>query len=285
MPDNVTPENPVPDRYGFVILVDALGTKGATTFLQPQQIADRWQEFLEKIEEWTGQLNDKPNIQTKIAHSIPFSDTAYICIESSRETHLVDVIMLDEFATILHDAIGAGVFLRGAISYGLYYHKNTQVFGPAIEEAAAWYEEADWIGVCATPSVSHILDIVKNDSRLPKSQSFVNYPVPFKSKALNADKMDSWALGWPSCAPNKLQVYSNIRSAFIEYGGIVPPIVLPKYLNTLAFIDNVLDVEAPHQASMAHSSIKTIDVSTSSDSEISVLSGGTSRSSNPLADQ
>lgn len=235
----------LPPRYGYVILVDALGTKGATAHMRPQALVDRWQAFIKDVEDWTEKVNLKSGSSGSVAKSIPFSDTAFICIEPRKgeNDYVTDVIWLDDFASILRDAISVGIFLRGAISYGLYYHKNSQVFGPAVEEAAAWYEETDWIGVSATPSLGHVLDLLERKRGAVKSSFFVKHEVPFKRPELKRCPM--WALGWPLTAAEQDDVKGEVQTAFIHFGGSVSPAVYPKFRNTLEFIKTLRESEHP----------------------------------------
>lgn len=134
--------------------------------------------------------------------------------------------------------------MRGAVSYGRNYHEDTQVFGPAVEESAAWYEEADWIGLSATPSMTHILNILcyYEDATLP---SFICTSVPYMNPGLKS--VDGWASVWPLGAPQAIvgsrQAETNaVRMASVRFGGTVPPSVYQNFLNSLNFVDLVYDV-------------------------------------------
>src|SRR6185503_18250595 len=56
------------------------------------------------------------------------------------------------------EALDNRIFLRGAISYGDVYADGDTLVGPAADDAAEWYDKADWIGVCLTPAANYALE-------------------------------------------------------------------------------------------------------------------------------
>jgi hypothetical protein len=48
-------------------------------------------------------------------------------------------------------AFELGLMFRGSLSVGEYVDKDSVVLGPAISDAAAWYEELDMMGIILTP--------------------------------------------------------------------------------------------------------------------------------------
>ena len=55
--------------------------------------------------------------------------------------------------------IKEGIYLRGVISFGEFYISNSIIIGPAVEEAAEWYEKSEWFGVYTTPSATYGLKL------------------------------------------------------------------------------------------------------------------------------
>ena len=53
---------------------------------------------------------------------------------------------------MITNGIFKGVYLRGVISIGKFYQSPTIIIWPAVDEAAEWYTNIDWIGVSASPS-------------------------------------------------------------------------------------------------------------------------------------
>ena len=51
-----------------------------------------------------------------------------------------------------------GVYLRGVISIGKFYQSQNLIIGPAVDEAAEWYTNIEWIGVSAAPTAHFILE-------------------------------------------------------------------------------------------------------------------------------
>lgn len=236
-------------QFGFVVLIDALGTAGVTAHIEPQEVAERWSSLLTDIGLWTDMVSsgafgivdtfagesEKPNI---LADSVDFSDTIYVFLRTEDRSDYSAVTSLFPLSAVILSAIRKGIFLRGAISFGTYYRNGNQMFGPAVEEAAAWHEQADWIGISAAPSLSHILDITRNPSTPNVNGRFVRCHVPYKSGEQRGVE-SHWALAWPLDAEDASELANEVRSAFIMFSGSVPPAVYPKYQHTLAFIDKL----------------------------------------------
>lgn len=110
------------------------------------------------------------------------------------------------------------IYLRGTLSIGKFFllkrNNGVLLVGPAVNDAAQSYEDADWIGISASPNASltleqeHIIDELHNlDACASINQSsinlknlysimkdsFINYDIPTK----NGIERNGWALSWP----------------------------------------------------------------------------------------
>ncbi len=176
-------------------------------------------------------------------------------------------------AHFISDGIRRQVYYRGAISTGeiLVDDSKNTVIGSAVVDASAWYEQADWFGVIATPSFSIGLDhfeLIKacasknnkgeayqryvtahskfgNDTLKTSmledaySPALVRYCVPLK----NDKKIETWAVSWPY-AFLKLHGDNDKSAKFALLDAIVPMSkpwpkgVEEKYEKSLKFFDH-----------------------------------------------
>jgi hypothetical protein len=104
--------------------------------------------------------------------------------------------------------------------------------GKAIDEAAAWYETAEWIGVFMTPSAAFSFDGAK-------SSWWREYLPPIK------DKIDKAKIEWPSyCVlwPEEADVgeadVGALKRSMRQLSPIIPSLV-SKFTNTLAFVSTM----------------------------------------------
>lgn len=235
----------VESDFAVVGLLDALGTKGVLDRSTPDGIFNAWIERLNHLQ----RLCDKATQLQGCAHCsyASFSDTVILVIVPENASDLP--VVLSAMGEILQEVVWAsikrGIFFRGAVSTGRFLKAETKMVGESLEEAASWYETADWMGVFATPSVRHLLEECSLDGN-DMSHLFVPYSVPFK----NGPSREMWAINWPAHAAfvaekggenAKLQLLSSFRL----YSGSVPPSVADKYANTLTFANSVWD--QPHK--------------------------------------
>lgn len=121
---------------------------------------------------------------------------------------------------LLKYAISKRIPLRGAISYGEFTESENIMLGPAIDEAAAWHESTDWIGVILTPSARMY---VRNEKIPYIIDNYDN--IPFKK----ANKTLKHCVDW------SFRIEDGLYDIFLEKGPHMPE-VAPKYLNTLEFL-------------------------------------------------
>lgn len=233
---------------GFVVLLDALGVRN---YSSSESLA-----FIRKRDELlkTNKLPDIPYTGKDAPDRNPtlrtFGDTILITWKGTYES------ILTHLAGWLIEAIVVGIrgglLLRGAISYGEFVADRTSVLGPAVADAASWYEQAQWVGVVATPSVGMRIEArlsgpevgvsLGSPNLLHQMHCFNRYQVPCKKGAVRL-----WALNWPlgflRRAPAKaygglplldatrLLVTTALRDYAIPFG------VEDKYANTIDYYD------------------------------------------------
>lgn len=165
------------ERYGVIVLLDALGVKGIWKNQDPQKILDSWNGVIDNV-----------NLDVKEAKKLgmtlefdAFSDTLIISITGGEIDAMIKRMAFSLY-TLIPFAITQGINFRGCMSLGKFYKSENMIIGPAIDEAAMYYEKSDWIGVFATPSVY---------SRIKKNYSnfidhLIEYNIPTKNKVIKS---------------------------------------------------------------------------------------------------
>jgi hypothetical protein len=228
---------------GVVVFLDALGVKGIWARAEPESVIRSWQEVLRRLNESIkrspkiGNIGDRPEC---LDYNISaFSDTVIITLKCTDDpaahVPLVAKIVSEPFFY----ALVKGIYFRGVIAIGKFYQSNTLVIGPAIDEAAEWYTQPEWMGVSTAPSASFGLSRLE-DQKADVSKWFVKFDIPSKAGLQKSE----WALAWPREVPEaslvsgrRLTKRGLILDAFANKPISVAAVA--KYKNTLAFFDYV----------------------------------------------
>jgi hypothetical protein len=230
-------------QEGVVVFLDALGVKGIWARAEPESVLSSWEEVLKRLNDSIkkspklGSVGDKPeSLNYNIA---AFSDTVIITLKCTDDpaahVPLVAKIVSDAFFF----ALVKGIYFRGVIAIGKFFQSNTLVIGPAIDEAAEWYTQPEWMGVSTAPSASFGLSRLE-DQKADISKWFVKYDIPSKGGPQKCE----WALAWPRDAPKDPSVSEKnltTRGLILDAFANRPISVAAaqKYKNTLAFYDFV----------------------------------------------
>lgn len=210
--------------FGVITLLDVLGWKGI--YSRKKNAIYSLATFIEKIREKSEEHRGKINDGTEV---LSISDTIVIYTPCSEEevSEAIDIHRaLCQW--IIPESIYEGIPVRGAISYGeVKVQKNIYV-GKAVDEAASWYEQADWIGVHLTPSAEFIIDIKDDRAKWIK----------FSTKCKNQMDKELYCVNWTADWQDKKQEIKNIEKKFCKLGPITPEIV-GKFKNTLKFIEEI----------------------------------------------
>jgi hypothetical protein len=189
-------------KYGIVVLLDALG---ASTFTESQI-----RRFLAARSDINAFAKDFPSFikrgGVKGLGTFPppavftFGDTVIITIplrsKKYIDTHISLTAML--MRRYLFHSFEEGIMFRGSFSIG-YYLEDSQsntVMGPSVTDAAAWYDQSEWMGLSSTPKTNSVLEYLASSSE-PGEDLFyymVRYSVPLKS----GETFGLYAIDWPS---------------------------------------------------------------------------------------
>jgi hypothetical protein len=141
------------EKYGLVILLDALGVSNFG-ISEAISFAKKRDELIR--ETFPSKASEAPPIP-RAEDVFTFGDTVLITYPIPKsDSHYDFSRCLEWICSFFYRAVREKIFFRGAISLGDYFinaDTNT-VIGPAVSEAAAWYEKHDWMGIVATPSLT-----------------------------------------------------------------------------------------------------------------------------------
>jgi len=218
-------ERVVPPNSGVVTFLDVLGWKG---------IYDRKEDAIacltfviegvrSRAEKQRGRISGEISIKS-------ISDTIVICTPCG-ENEISIAIEIHGLLChwVIPQSIDRGIPVRGATSYGEFETTDNIFVGKAIDEAAAWHEQSDWIGVHLTPSAEFVFQQSKHPDLWKK------HSPPNKSRV-------SWephCVNWVSGLNDGNAKVENIKSKFRQLGPIVPEIT-GKFINTLDFIEKMV---------------------------------------------
>jgi hypothetical protein len=194
------------DKFGVIVLLDALGVKNMDMNESNKFITDIYtiqNLSLQRVEHFTKSTNKyskdyKINIfgDTVIFswnifdRKFPFSE-----IENKLSQHLAGITLFT--STFLINAMNIGIFFRGVISVGKFIEMGNIILGPAATDAANWYNSAEWIGVFATPFCTNFLNMMERHCKAPNFVPiecyYKKYSVPLKDNST----IDLWAVNWP----------------------------------------------------------------------------------------
>ena len=199
---------------GYLIFSDILGWKGV------------WKKF-SLTEEKMGVVNRLLNIRNELENEIKspnsicsmnlISDTFIIYSQSFEMSKNLS-------KKLMTLCLEKELPIRGAISYGECYNRDTVYVGPAVDEAASWHDEGEEIGIFYTPSAKQ--EIIKNKYNLP--EDFIK---------LKSGEIKTFFINWYNKETKKKfdELFSKIDKSSIK--------VYLKYLNTEKKFDKYLKEE------------------------------------------
>jgi hypothetical protein len=181
---------------GLVAILDALGTK-----LLSLDEAIRFVGLRDSIMAHTAEVLETklPALQKSRLNTFTLNDTLIYAYAASSEVTLDDV---EGFCHLLRVAetlsIAANYPFRGAFAVGDYFVGDTQtVLGPAVSDAASWFEAAEWIGVHATPHATMFIQSLREKQLKRKLEHvLLDYEVPLKTGQKQQLKCINWPKGF-----------------------------------------------------------------------------------------
>ncbi len=173
-------------QYGAICILDALGTKGIWKQKNPQEVIANWEYFVNVLDDHFSDARKNGFVFNLYA----FSDTLILTCSGK---HPIEKLLYELGVHVLSATLFGlprSIFLRGCMSIGNFYESNKMILGPAIDEAAQYYEHANWIGVHLTPSAFSVVDRFFDSDYVVLKSRFYPYSVPVK----NGKSLETYAL-------------------------------------------------------------------------------------------
>jgi hypothetical protein len=227
-------------RQGLIAILDALGAADYS--------GDRIEQFLKSRDLVLELLTRKAKavlgeMDSSRVTVFTFNDTILIVYATRREATVEDV---DGFCLLLRkfvvDSLAQGILFRGAIATGLFHadDKTNTVMGPAVTDAAAWYNRADWMGIIATPHATLHIRSLMAQTHADLDRVILDYPVPLTGQPARSLMVVNWPKAFYVRGLRPIVEGENPKAkclALLARHG-VPRGTESKYFNTVAFFDH-----------------------------------------------
>lgn len=196
------PSESLKEKNGVVVMLDALGAKDYN-FDEAQRYIrhkDKLKDILNKncveMVESLRHENDTRNVNIESPGIITFGDTIIIYLTAPGDKL---EILIKHLPKLIGDIVPFGlrnnIFWRGAIGVGPYFvgdKSDSTILGPAVKDAASWYEAADWIGIIGTPRYGLMYEKTYLNFKPLGFQNMLKYRVPVKG----GKSIKLYALNW-----------------------------------------------------------------------------------------
>jgi len=251
------PRGTTKEEHGLVAILDALG---AANFGAPEveQFLNARHEVLQLLHEKAEDLLDGPSgpqIAAAKISTFTFNDTIIITFRSGGQPPTLQQIcsFLLVIRKFVVDSLAHGILFRGSVGAGRFHinDKTNTVMGEAVSDAAAWYEEAQWIGVHCTPRCSLFIDsLLERTTKKTKTQIMVDYDVPLKGGKSCRLKAVNWPRIFLLPKINPWGTKEEPRAKLLELLSThtIPMGVENKYQNTVHFFDRCMELLAAYES-------------------------------------
>lgn len=253
MADTFTAE-PVRPSRGLIAILDALGAADYSLERVADYLAAR-QKLREEINRHAEKQMSRLVRQFKSAplRWFVFQDTVILVYESPQ-----DAVTLEEIEWFGHvlrifqiRSMAKNLLFRGAFAVGDFYcvssEENT-VMGPAVRDAARWYERANWMGVHATPRTTLYINSILDTKKADIDFVLPAYPVPMKPTAeAPSPTMHLHSVNWPKGfhlvypAADSQQIRGVVESYLAA--DEIPVGAEQKHFHALNFFDHVVKTQ------------------------------------------
>ena len=228
---------------GAIAFLDILGFKGLWKKIKPKVIIDLIKEAINEVKDSYKEPSlEQGWVNLKGPYISVLSDTVVIAFEYKNQTCLIP--LANVVYSVMYNFFKNDIFMRGAISFGPYYHESGIFLGEAVDDVAIWYEKFDWIGVCTTPKTSYLIEMIsslKIPNQQPEFDAYIRYDIPTKEKGITynlhcLNLFEYLRSGYSrfELEKSKLEAIKFISHLFSKQGAINPD-VARKYENTLRF--------------------------------------------------
>jgi len=225
---------------GVIVLLDSLGTKGKwKTEQKPNKISRSWHNLLDTFR---NSINHEFEGEDQQIHFLTFSDTIMIIVQTDSDvkTTLLKLASALRIPFIMSMMLNNPI--RGCIAIGSFHLDGSFIVGPAIEEAANYFELPQWIGISASPKANREIEKISDSNPDEIRDSFFRCDIPLSTSI----EQNAWALRWPDISDMILKLesskkYENMLDFMNEKLENTTSIAgALKWRNTLKFYDLVM---------------------------------------------
>jgi len=231
-------------QQGLIAILDALGAGNYSDSKIAQFLKSR-KLVLDELKAKATRLLGL--IDATLVTIFTFNDTVLIVYRAKKAVTLKDVRGFGELVRrFAVKSLEQGILFRGAIAIGRFYvdAKTHTVMGAAVSDAAAWYDQADWIGIAATPKATLFIKSLTEQGGENIEHLMVDYPVPLKDRPALSLKAVNWpkaffVSGMTPCAPGEKKRAKCLSLLAVND---VPRGTESKYFNSVAFFDYCVEL-------------------------------------------
>ncbi|MFN7914944.1 MAG: hypothetical protein U0Q55_06365 [Vicinamibacterales bacterium] len=183
-------------EQGLVAVLDALGAASYSDSEIAKFLASR-DRVLKLLRQRANAAEVRGQIQEGAVSVFTFNDTVLLLYRTTGSVRLHEA---EHFGRLVRkfvaDSLVEGILFRGSLSVGAFYadEDSNSVMGPAVTDAAAWYEASDWIGVMATPHAAMSITALAEKSAKAVEHVFIEYAVPLTRQG---GSIKTLAINWP----------------------------------------------------------------------------------------
>ena len=169
-------------KAGVVALIDMLGTRVPRNASDTRIMHNNRNKVLSCAKHLV-----KKELGSQSFEVSAFSDTMFVTAEGDAKA------LLSAFgrvcSTLIPESIVLDIPIRGCVAAGEFYQSGRRLFtGPAVTEAASYYERPQWIGVSSCPSAYNKIDGLSSGSAC-----YTKYDMPLKSSV----EYGAIVVNWP----------------------------------------------------------------------------------------
>ena len=221
-------DSPKSDRPtgGVVTFLDVLGWKGV--YDRKRDAIPSLTRLIDGVRTRAEESSRGRILNKVVVKSI--SDTIAIFTHCSEKEIVAAIEIHGELCHwLIPESINSEIPVRGATAFGDFELGESIFVGKAIDEAASWHEQSDWIGVHLTPSAEYVF------KRKATGSAWSPFNPPNRTRLHWKPHCVDWTKDWI----DRERKVEEIKGKFRRLGPIVPEIA-GKFTNTLGFVEAMI---------------------------------------------
>lgn len=170
-----------------------------------------------------------------------FGDTVLFLWQLDEQTNYLPVVGY-ALGNVFVEALQQGIPLRGALAFGYAAYDDQVAVGPAVSDAAAWFEQADALAVLVTPRTGLAVEMYSHQNPEFIDKAFAKFN--FKLKG-STTRQELWAVSWPAVLRDRCRndgiSEADIRPRLLStlhQKFVIPKGTEMKYYEALRFYDH-----------------------------------------------